>query len=148
MQLVKFAKTKFSKYLPCVNMYGINLAVQIRVIEMLCLAWCAYVDVVLIVWRTLLMCIVFFIPSYSYCRCDPIIYRESKIREFTSKNITSPRVPYIYTHTRLTALFPGLPGWADTRKVNPIWFFLKQETVSVSVALAGPYASLHLAPDR
>jgi len=36
------------------------------------------------------------------------------------------------THTRLTALFPGLPRWAGTRKVNPIWILLKQETVSGS----------------
>ena len=35
-----------------------------------------------------------------------------------------------YTHTRLTALFPGLPGWASTRKIKPIWILLKQETVS------------------
>ena len=33
------------------------------------------------------------------------------------------------THTH-TALFPGLPGWAGTRKVKPIWILLKQETVS------------------
>ena len=32
-----------------------------------------------------------------------------------------------HTHTRLTALFPGLPGWAGTRKVKPIWILLKQE---------------------
>ena len=38
----------------------------------------------------------------------------------------------IHTHTRLTALFPGLPGWAGTRKVKPIWILLKQETVSGS----------------
>jgi len=37
-----------------------------------------------------------------------------------------------HTHTRLTALCPGLPGWADTRKVKPIWILLKQETVSDS----------------
>ena len=36
------------------------------------------------------------------------------------------------THTRLTTLFPGLPGWAGTRKVKPIWILLKQETVSGS----------------
>ena len=35
-----------------------------------------------------------------------------------------------HTHTRLTALCPGLPGWASTRKVKPIWILLKQETVS------------------
>ena len=37
-----------------------------------------------------------------------------------------------YTHTRLTALFPGQPGWAGTRKVKPSWILLKQETVSGS----------------
>jgi len=36
------------------------------------------------------------------------------------------------THTRLTAFFPGLPRWAGTRKVKPIWILLKQETVSGS----------------
>ena len=36
------------------------------------------------------------------------------------------------THTRLTALFPGLPGWAGTRKAKPNWILLKQETVSGS----------------
>jgi len=35
-------------------------------------------------------------------------------------------------HTRLTALLPGLPRWAGTRKVKPIWILLKQETVSGS----------------
>ena len=39
---------------------------------------------------------------------------------------------YTHTHTRLTALFPGLPGWAGTRKVKPIWILLEQETVSSS----------------
>ena len=35
------------------------------------------------------------------------------------------------------ALFPGLPGWAGTRKVKPIWILLKQETVSgSSISLA------------
>ena len=37
-----------------------------------------------------------------------------------------------HTHTRLTALCPGLPGWASTRKVKPIWILLKQETGSGS----------------
>ena len=39
---------------------------------------------------------------------------------------------YTHTHTCLTALFPGLPGWASTRKAKPIWILLKQETVSGS----------------
>jgi len=38
----------------------------------------------------------------------------------------------MHAHTRLTALCPGLPGWAGTRKVKPIWILLKQETVSGS----------------
>ena len=37
-----------------------------------------------------------------------------------------------HTHTRLTALFPGLPRWAGTRKVKPISILLEQETVSGS----------------
>jgi len=52
-----------------------------------------------------------------------------------------------HTHARLTALFPGLPGWAGTRKVKSIWILLKQETVSGS-GISWAYASLHLAPDR
>jgi len=40
--------------------------------------------------------------------------------------------PHTHTHTRLTALLSGLPGWAGTRKVKPIWILLKQETVSSS----------------
>jgi len=38
----------------------------------------------------------------------------------------------LHTHTRLMALCPGLPRWAGTRKVKPIWILLKQETVSGS----------------
>ena len=37
-----------------------------------------------------------------------------------------------HTHACLTALFPGIPRWAGTRKVKPIWILLKQETVSGS----------------
>ena len=39
---------------------------------------------------------------------------------------------YIHTYTRLMALCPGLPWWASTRKVKPIWILLKQETASGS----------------
>ena len=39
---------------------------------------------------------------------------------------------HTHTHTRLTALFPGLPRWAGTRKGKPIWILLKHETVSGS----------------
>ena len=37
-----------------------------------------------------------------------------------------------YYYTCLTAFFPGLPGWGGTRKVKPIWIWLKQETMSGS----------------
>ena len=37
-----------------------------------------------------------------------------------------------HTHTRLTALFQGLPRWVSTRKEKPIWILPKQETVSGS----------------
>jgi len=39
----------------------------------------------------------------------------------------------LYTHTHpFNGPFPGLPGWAGTRKVKPIWILLEQETVSGS----------------
>jgi len=76
-----------------------------------------------------------------------LCYRRRTARRAMSVKIlstveTSCTVTYA---PRLMALCPGLPGWAGTRKVKPIWILLKQETVSGS---AGSYASLHLAPDR
>ena len=49
---------------------------------------------------------------------------------WTADHISS--IHHTHTHTRLTALFPGLPGWAGTRKIKPIWILPKQETVSGS----------------
>jgi len=43
---------------------------------------------------------------------------------------TSTKSNHKHTHSRLMALFPGLPRWAGTRKVKPILILLKQETVS------------------
>jgi len=37
-----------------------------------------------------------------------------------------------HTHVCLRALCLGLPGWAGTRKVKPIWILLKQKTESGS----------------
>ena len=37
---------------------------------------------------------------------------------------------HTHTHTRLMALCPGLPRWAGTRQVKPIWILLEQEIVS------------------
>ena len=63
-------------------------------------------------------------------------YRECR-RNSTQVIACSPQLKkcytlHTYTHTRLTALFPGLPRWAGTRKAKPIWILLKQETVSGS----------------
>ena len=38
---------------------------------------------------------------------------------------------YIHTHP-CNGTFPGLPRWASTRKVKPIWILLKQDTMSGS----------------
>ena len=54
---------------------------------------------------------------------------------------------HAHTHTRLTALRPGLSRSAGTRKEKPIWIYWSNRQW-VAVASAGPYASLHLAPDR
>jgi len=66
------------------------------------------------------------------------------------------------TDTYLTALCPGLPGWAGTRKVKPIWISLKQETVSgsgiswaicksalhsIHIAMPAPHHSVFYRPD-
>ena len=42
------------------------------------------------------------------------------------------KVSRIHTHTRLTALLPGLLRWASPRRAKPIWILLKQKTVSGS----------------
>ena len=46
--------------------------------------------------------------------------------------VTTVADGHTHAHTRLTALCPGLPGWASTRKTKPIWILLKQETASGS----------------
>ena len=45
--------------------------------------------------------------------------------------LTTMAITHTHTHT-CNGPFPGLPGWAGTRKVKPIWILLKQETVSGS----------------
>jgi len=67
---------------------------------------------------------------------------------FPSSSSWKPsNISHAHAHTRLTALFHGLPGWVSTRKIKPVWILLKQETVW-AVASAGPYASLQLSPDK
>jgi len=53
---------------------------------------------------------------------------------------------YYYYYIRLTALFPGQPGKAGSKKSKLFWIFMKQEMAMTS---AGPYADhLHLASAR
>ena len=54
------------------------------------------------------------------------------LRSFSPRNWLSNCLAMPLTHTGSTALFPGLPRWAGTSKVKPIWILLKQETVSGS----------------
>ena len=59
---------------------------------------------------------------------DKIKHNSTKLCSLSKLDCTI----HTHTHTRLTAICPGLPGWAGTRKAKPIWILLKQETVSDS----------------
>ena len=63
-------------------------------------------------------------------------YRKCKLHNMRSAAMSEwpnfKHKRHTHTHTRLSALCPGLPRWAGTRKVKPIWILLKQETVSGS----------------
>ena len=50
---------------------------------------------------------------------------------FLQTDITTVSLGVTHTHP-FNGPFPGLPRWAGTRKVKPIWILLKQETVSGS----------------
>ena len=64
-------------------------------------------------------------------KCRPVLV--PNIYQYNYQWLTNIHtISHTHTHTHLTALFPGLPGWAGTRKVKPIWILLKQETVSGS----------------
>ena len=65
-----------------------------------------------------------------------------KTLAFSSTVFSEPSLLLVYyTHTHLTALFPGLPGWAGTRMVNRSGFYWSKRQW-VAVASAGLYASL------
>ena len=74
-------------------------------------------------------------PSMWQVSCNTVCHSPVKhiqpfiVLDQLSKRMLSSTHP-VYKHTRLTALFPGLPRWAGTRKVKLIWILLKQETVS------------------
>ena len=64
-----------------------------------------------------------------------------------SRGVHVCRNGYIHTHTRLTALFRDYPGEPVPERQNQSGFY-RSKRRWVAVASAGPYASLHLAPDR
>ena len=64
--------------------------------------------------------------------CSIIVIMYHSVQNITDYKEFYHTITHTHTHTRLTALFPGLPGWAGTRKVKPIWILLKQETVNGS----------------
>ena len=74
----------------------------------------------------------------TYCLSPPGWYGANTVtllllwKRYVQTSVAILIVVYTHTHTRLTALCPGLPGWAGTRKVKPVWILLKQETVSGS----------------
>ena len=77
----------------------------------------------------------------SVCAASMFKYDESTLESILQRTATracnkkvqnNNQFSLTHTHTRLTALFPGLPRWAGTRKVKPIWILRKQETVSGS----------------
>ena len=89
------------------------------------------------IWSFLLLTSIYAFFSVYSC-----VYTENKFSRQSSSGPVAPMLlwskclillkhyTHTHTHTRLTTLFPGLPGWAGTRKVKPIWILLKQETVS------------------
>jgi len=58
---------------------------------------------------------------------DKFVIREAQSSTVCLRNTQ----PCPHTHNHLTALCPGLPGWAGTRKVKPIWIWLKQVCTSL-----------------
>ena len=80
-------------------------------------------------------------------KCDSwevLYYKNVLYKQSTHTRMHAHR----HTHAYLMALCPGLPTWASTRKLKPIWIlWSKRQWVAVASA-AGQYASLHLASDR
>jgi len=71
---------------------------------------------------------------------NPCIGALEDFATFYHTLVTVRTTPITHTHThthahahthvlRLTRFCQGLPGWASSRKVKPIWILLKQETV-------------------
>ena len=81
---------------------------------------------VVILWSRLLT----VLPPLPHIRCGARV--RMAVHGCSCLVMLSMDDTHTHTHTRLTALFPGQPGWAGTRKVKPIWILLKQETLSGS----------------
>jgi len=84
-------------------------------------------------------------PSWFHCHSLSSCFSKIQIgcTFLVPANLGSPGQRAI----KRVCVFPGLPRWAGTRKVKPIWILLKQETVSGS-DISWATISVHLAPDR
>jgi len=88
------------------------------------------------------VCVCVLLPQlrlYILQRQDALLVTHAdsvKLTEDTSDMVVNEESSHTHTHTHpfngpLSGT-PGLPGWAGTRKVKPIWILMKQETVSGS----------------
>ena len=75
-------------------------------------------------WSCMAFCCDSFSLLWQLCTVGHWIFLYGRCKQLS--------VGELHTHTCLMALCPGLPRWAGTRKVKPIWILLKQETVSGS----------------
>ena len=61
-----------------------------------------------------------------------IVSNNARLHTYIQSVWNTHSIQHTHIDTRLTALFPGLPRWAGTGKVKPIWILLEQATVSGS----------------
>ena len=72
-----------------------------------------------------------------------IVYSQTSLSGYPLKWISSVS-SRLDTHTRLTALCPGLPGLAGTRKVTPTWILLNSSSRRLDLTLAMPLPVQHM----
>jgi len=88
--------------------------------------------------------------NLQFRRCDKndgqIVPAPLKLRPYGAIQMCLLLLLHTHTHP-FNGPFPGLPKWAGTRKVNQSGLYWSKRQW-VAVASAGPYASLHLDPDR
>jgi len=75
-----------------------------------------------------------WVPNFSWWLAIKVLFNFSLNKMVGLMDlISSGRSFHGVPHTHpFNGLCPGLPGWAGTRKVKPIWILLKQETVGGS----------------